>query len=98
MQQANNLRLWRKWRGWTVEHVADLAEVDKSTISRYESGGIGYTKRTLAKIAKAYGVGAADLLSPPPTDNNPDEVMRLLFATLTHEQKLQAIRTIRAMF
>jgi transcriptional regulator with XRE-family HTH domain len=46
----------RKQRGLTIEHVAVLADVDKSTISRAERGLQTLRPETVVRLSKALKV------------------------------------------
>ena len=59
IQQAT-LRDLRRRRGFSLEAVAYLAELDQSTISRLERGLIYEPKpETVVTLARAYGVTVA---------------------------------------
>ena len=64
--QANDgvtgLRAVRKERGLTIEHVAVLANVDKSTISRAERGLHLLRPDTVVKISKALKVSPSRIV------------------------------------
>src|SRR5687768_14101920 len=59
------LRVLRAERGLTVRQVAELSGLTKETINRLETGKTHPYDRTLAKIAKAYGVPLEELLEEP---------------------------------
>jgi len=62
---ATRLRVLRAERGLTVREVAELSGVAKETISQVERGERHPYDRTLAKLAKGYGVPVEDLLEEP---------------------------------
>ncbi len=56
------LRTVRKQRGLTIEHVAVLANVDKSTISRAERGLQTLRPETVVKISRALKVSPSRIV------------------------------------
>lgn len=63
------LRVWREYRGLTQNALAQQAGVDRSHISRMESGtGRTKTGDNLRKLADALGVEIDDLVPPRGTD------------------------------
>lgn len=58
-------------RGWTQERLADEAEVNKATISRFMRGS-EIQLETLSKLCAALGVPPADLLAKPPAPARPE--------------------------
>lgn len=59
---GDKVRGLRKARGWLQQDLADQAGVSMQTVSNLETGRHAPEFPTLAKIAKALGVGLADLL------------------------------------
>lgn len=104
MRQRHYIKAWIEHSGLTLQQVADAIGKDKGTVSKVQNFRQAYTPETLEGIARAISsklkvkVDAADLLMPPPSEDDPEATMRHLFSTLTGPQKLQAIRTLRAMF
>ncbi len=72
---ATRLRVLRAERGLTVRQVAELSGVAKETISQVERGERQPYDRTLAKLARAYGVDVENLLveEPVPLAEGPQE-------------------------
>ncbi len=58
---GDNLRAERDKRAWTQAKLAERADVDQTFISGIERGVRNPTVITIAKLAKALGVSAADL-------------------------------------
>lgn len=56
------LRRIRKQRGLTIEHIAVLADVDKSTISRAERGLQALRPETVVRISKALKVSPSRIV------------------------------------
>jgi phage repressor protein C with HTH and peptisase S24 domain len=46
----------RKERGWTIEEMAERADINKGTLSTVERGEANYRRETIEKIAKALDV------------------------------------------
>jgi transcriptional regulator with XRE-family HTH domain len=59
---ATRLRVLRAERGLTVRQVAERSGVAKETVSQVERGERHPYDRTLAKLARAYGVPVEELL------------------------------------
>ncbi len=57
------VRKHRKKKGWTQQELADRAGVSKQSISAYERGSRAGTVPLLRKIATAFEVPLAELLS-----------------------------------
>jgi transcriptional regulator with XRE-family HTH domain len=68
---ATKLRVLRAERGLTVREVAERSGVAKETISQAERGERRPYDRTLAKLAKAYGVPVEELLGPAESEEKP---------------------------
>lgn len=56
------LRSWRERRGWSLRQLGELSGVSYVTIQRIEAGTMSPTVATLAKLARALGITARDLL------------------------------------
>jgi transcriptional regulator with XRE-family HTH domain len=56
------VRQTREERGWSQEHLADEAGVDRSYMSGIERGVRNLSVVKLAQIARALGVAVRDLL------------------------------------
>jgi transcriptional regulator with XRE-family HTH domain len=59
---TGNLRRARKERGLSQEAVGDRAEMTQSQYGRIERGEVDPSIKTLARLAKAIGVTASELL------------------------------------
>jgi DNA-binding XRE family transcriptional regulator len=62
---AANLRRLRALRGWSLEAVAERAEVSKNTVIQVEQGRANPSIATLCRLADALGVGVASLIEAP---------------------------------
>lgn len=58
---TDQLRLWRKERGWSQEFVAEKAGISLRTIQRIENGGIA-SHDSAVSLANVYDVKIADFL------------------------------------
>jgi len=60
---AKNIKKYRKEKGLSQDKLARLADISHATIIKIESGSNkNPTIETLAKIAKALGIGVDDLI------------------------------------
>jgi DNA-binding XRE family transcriptional regulator len=62
------VREWREFRNLTQEQLGEMTQRTKATISRIETGDIGYTREFLESAASALGTHAGLLLLRAPTD------------------------------
>jgi transcriptional regulator with XRE-family HTH domain len=62
------LKEWRIKRGHSQEEAADLIGIDRSMLSKIESGKMAYSQQFLEAAAEAYMCEPADLLIRNPTD------------------------------
>src|SRR5262252_1853026 len=63
------IREWRKYRGLTLEKVADRLDMTPGHISMLERGQRGYTQETLEAVAAALQTDVASLLMRDPGDS-----------------------------
>lgn len=61
---AFNLRLQRFLRGWTQEHLADVAGLHRTHISAIERGRCSVTLDNIERLACALKVPLPDLFAP----------------------------------
>ena len=75
----NFFREWREFRGLTQEQLAERITRTKATVSRIETGDIGYTREFLEAAADVLGTHPGILLIRAPTDADqyPAETHRL---------------------
>ncbi|MFB6977661.1 helix-turn-helix domain-containing protein [Streptomyces scopuliridis] len=62
---ARGVQGWRIDRGLTQEKLAEMADIDRSTLQRIESGNWEIKLSHLSRIAHALGVRTTDLLTSP---------------------------------
>ena len=60
---ASNMRRLRSERTWTQADVADRCGMVCQAVQRIEACRTGISLKTLARLADAFGVDAADLLA-----------------------------------
>lgn len=60
-----HLRAWRKYRGLSQEHVANILHKSHTTIGRWELGDMRLTTEDLEALATLYGASVAQLQAPP---------------------------------
>ena len=61
--KVNDIRLFRERAGVTQEHVAKSFGIDKSTVSKWETGDAMPHANKLMKLASLYGCTVDDLLN-----------------------------------
>lgn len=64
------IRQWRKFRGLTLERLADRVGMTAGNLSNLERGVQGYTQPTLENLAEALGTDPASLLMRDPTHDD----------------------------
>jgi transcriptional regulator with XRE-family HTH domain len=67
-----SVRERRKARGWTQPQLAEMAGISTTAVHNLEAGKNGFTDKTLASLAAAFGCRPADLLLP--LDEKPSEI------------------------
>lgn len=60
------LRQWRKYRGLTQEELAELIGVTAPLISQLETEKVGFSDKSLARLAEGLKCSPADLLAYDP--------------------------------
>lgn len=58
----NPIRVWREYRGFTQQQLADKAAISKPYLSQLESGKRNGTTEVLQAIAQALNVGLEDIV------------------------------------
>jgi transcriptional regulator with XRE-family HTH domain len=88
----NLIKIIRKMRGWTQETLAQESGLSVSIISAYERGTREYTLKTLAPLARALGVTAADLITKENSPLNAAELVEVLLEKVAKETEDEAKR------
>jgi transcriptional regulator with XRE-family HTH domain len=60
-----NIKRRLKENGWTLEILAEKTGLSIQTLSKIQNGNENTTLRSLALIARAFGVGIKDLFDDP---------------------------------
>ena len=102
---AKRIRELRKEKGLTLEQVADIVGVGKSTVRKWETGMIANMKRDkIALLAKALGTTPAYLMGWDEKENSSDErqltegekMLLELFNRIPEDQQHLVLQMIRA--
>lgn len=96
---------WRKYRGYTLEQVADrLAFMDDpgvpttaASISRLETGKQSYTERSLDALAAIYECDPGDLISVNPYKRDELDEMTAQMRGKSDIERARAARLLRAL-
>lgn len=68
MKIADIIKMRRKELGMTLEQVGEIVGVDKTTVRRWEAGGIANMRRDrIAKLAEALQIEPTDLIGEDDT-------------------------------
>jgi transcriptional regulator with XRE-family HTH domain len=68
---GDNVSRLRKAKGWDQPELADRLSVKRAYVSHIETGRVGFTADSLAKVAEVFGVEPSELLRPK--DDTPKE-------------------------
>jgi transcriptional regulator with XRE-family HTH domain len=71
------VRQHRLAKPWTVEMLAEVAEMSQGTISGIEGGKVGYSHQTLIKLANALGTTVGALFDVDPRGGKGGEIYPL---------------------
>lgn len=104
---AQRIRELRKEKGLTLEQVADIVGVGKSTVRKWETGMIANMKRDkIASLAKALGTTPAYLMGWKETEkeSSPSELsltegealMLELFRKIPEDRQAAALELLKA--
>jgi len=88
------IREWRKYRGLSQERLAERIERTHGAISQLERGITTYQQETLEALAYALNCDPADLLRPPPT--NDQTALAQFVSRLNETQQKRALQVLRA--
>ena len=102
---AQKIKTLRQEKGLTLEQVADVVGVGKSTVRKWETGMIANMRRDkIADLAKALGTTPAYLMGWDENKSSPDElqltegekVLLDLFNRVPEDQQQLVLQMIRA--
>lgn len=71
---ANRLRMLRQARGYSQQKLADIANIEQSTIKRIELRQLAPNLNLLTSISRALALGVRDLVDDPAITNSNPEV------------------------
>ena len=71
---SERLRFLRKQRGYSQQKLADIANVEQSTIKRIELVQLAPTLDLLISLSRALGLEVRDLVDDPAITNSDKEV------------------------
>lgn len=86
--QENLVLRLRQERGWTVQHLARLADLSPAHVQKIETGRRNLTQKALRSLADAFGLPTRDLLPGAPETRETAAMARLARLTrgMTPEQ------------
>ena len=103
---AQRIKALRQEKGLTLEQVADVVGVGKSTVRKWETGMIANMKRDkIADLAKALGTTPAYLMGWDEKESSPSEPQQLtegekvlldLFNRVPEDKQQMVLQMIRA--
>ena len=62
------LRAWRKYRGYTLEQIAERIGMTHQNLGKIERGAVPYNQHLLERLAEEYRCEPADLIIRDPLD------------------------------
>jgi transcriptional regulator with XRE-family HTH domain len=71
---SNRLRLLRKQKGYSQQKLADIADIEQSTVRRMELAQLNPTLDLLISVSKALEMEVRDLVDDPAITNPTAEV------------------------
>lgn len=90
------IRQWRKYRGFTLEGLAEAVGVTHSAIQQLETGRTNYTQPMLEALADALACSAADLIIRNPLDDEAPWSLLEVWQKADAEKRRQMVRVIQA--
>lgn len=64
------IREWRRYRGLTIERLAERVGITAGALSQLENGKFNYTQPTLESLAEALACSPGDLLIRDPSSDD----------------------------
>jgi DNA-binding Xre family transcriptional regulator len=92
--QPSLVRAWRKYRGLSIEKLAEKTAMTAGNLSNIETGVQGYTQGNLETLAEALDCTVAELLVRDP---NQDEDIFVLWYRASPEDRPKIARVVKAM-
>ena len=91
---ANRLRLLRQARGYSQQKLADIANVEQSTIKRIELRQLAPTLDLLISLSRALALEVRDLVDDPAITHSDPEVSPAVASSPRHPSIGQAVGKI----
>lgn len=91
--RSTKIREWRKYRGLTIEQLANRIEMSAASLSYLERGKSAYTQGTLEALSEAMGTSPESLLSVDPKKEG--EVIDLV-RQINERDRPRAIQVLKA--
>lgn len=91
------VREWRKYRGLTLEQLAERVEVTHGALSQLERGLVNYTQPMLEALADALNCEAGDLIMRNPLAMDALWSIKEQLAKASPEQQRQALAVIETL-
>ena len=89
------LRQWRKHRGYTQDHLAEMIGTSKGYLSDLERGVRRFNQDLLEQLAVALKCSPADLIRIDPSKG--EDTIWSIYDTLTPVQQKQAVAVLKAI-
>lgn len=93
-QARHFIREWRKFRGLTLEELAERLNTTHATLSRIERGKMAYTQPLLERLAEELRTDPASLIMRDP--NDPDGIWSV-WDTLSVPERQQGVQLLRVI-
>ncbi|MDB5651793.1 MAG: hypothetical protein JWL62_3313 [Hyphomicrobiales bacterium] len=92
--RTTRIRAWRKYRGMTLETVAERVGVTAGSLSQLERGDISYTQPMLEALASVFDCEPHDLLIRDPAET---ESVWSLWSKATPSQQRQIVDILKTL-
>lgn len=90
------IRSWRKYRGYTLEGLAEEVGVTHSAIQQLETGRTNYTQPMLEALAEVLHCTPADLIMRNPLDEESPWSIMEVWEKADAEKRRQMTRVLQA--
>jgi transcriptional regulator with XRE-family HTH domain len=88
------IRQWRKFRGLTLEQLAERLHTTHATLSRIETGKMAYTQPLLERLAEELRTDPASLIVRDPSD---PEGLWSIYDTLSPPERQRGAALLRVL-
>ena len=88
---GNNIKKYRKLRGYTQESLAEALGMEIKSLSLVETGRGFVSSNTLAKLSDVLGVAPAELFSGEDITNRYDDIQNALELIKNDSDKLNTV-------